>query len=582
MKMFNLNSIRNKLLIGGIILLTIPLIILGLFGYKKSESSLNELGAINLQNSVEMTIEMIETLNKEVEKGNISLEEAQEEVKVAILGEKGSDGTRPVNENLNLGENGYIFILDQNGNQLAHPNIEGQNVWEEKDDRGVKFTQEMIQTGNSGGGFTYYDWPLPNNDRQVEPKVTYAKTDPHWDWVINASTYMMDFNAPANAILHAVMMVVGISLVVGIAMIWYFTTNISKPIEMVTNRMILLADGDLSQKEIQIKAKDETGQLSLALNRMQTNLREIIQNIFNASETITSRSEELTQAANEVMAGSEQIASTMQELASGTETGANHTSNLSDTMSSFSLKIDEANENGIHAQQSSNEVLEITNDGYHLMEQSTLQMNAINKIVREAVDKVHNLDAQSQKISELVVVIEDIAEQTNLLALNAAIEAARAGEHGQGFAVVADEVRKLAEEVSESVADITEIVNGIQQETGNVTESLQTGYEVVENGTKQIMETGDAFNTISESIKAMVKNIEIVRNNLSEITNEGQEMNTFIQEIAAISEESAAGIEQTSASSQQSSSAMQEVSSSTNDLSKLAEELNELIRQFKL
>src|SRR5699024_3137957 len=110
-------------------------------------------------------------------------------------------------------------------------------------------------------------------------------------------------------------------------------------------------------------------------------------------------------------------------------------------------------------------------EGYQLMEKSTNQMNTINDIVRNAVDNVQSLDEQSQKISELVAVIEDIAEQTNLLALNAAIEAARAGEHGQGFAVVANEVRMLAEGVAVSVTDITDIVNSIQHESSEVAES---------------------------------------------------------------------------------------------------------------
>jgi len=224
----------------------------------------------------------------------------------------------------------------------------------------------------------------------------------------------------------------------------------------------------------------------------------------------------------------------------------------------------------------------MTNNGYALMEKSTAQMDTIDEIVRGAVENVQTLNSQSQKISELVAVIEDIAEQTNLLALNAAIEAARAGEHGQGFAVVADEVRKLAEGVSHSVTDITDIVSSIQRETDHVTGALENGYEEVEQGTEQITSTGEAFSDISTAVQEMVRNIQVVSDNLSDISGESQEMNSSIQEVAAISEESAAGVEETSAASEQTSSAMQEVSANSNDLAKLAEKLNSLVRQFKL
>src|SRR5699024_4593667 len=128
---------------------------------------------------------------------------------------------------------------------------------------------------------------------------------------------------------------------------------------------------------------------------------------------------------------------TMQELASGAESEANHASDMSENIGIFIGKINEANNNGQIAQHKSTDVLEMTNEGFKSMDQSTEQMQKINNIVREAVDKVQNLDEQSQQISELVSVIQSIADQTNLLALNAAIEAARAGEQGKGFAVVA-------------------------------------------------------------------------------------------------------------------------------------------------
>ena len=363
----------------------------------------------------------------------------------------------------------------------------------------------------------------------------------------------------------------------------FFTSNsISKPIRLVMNRMGLIADGDLSNEPLETKLSDEIGQLVVATNEMSLNTRNLLNEINDVSGTVSSQSEELTQSAGEVKAGTEQIAITMEDLATGTESQADNASNLSFLMESFVTKVMDANENGEHIQQSSNTVLEMTDEGRQLMESSTKQMAVIDQIVHDAVQKVEGLDEHSQQISELVSVIQDIAAQTNLLALNAAIEAARAGEHGKGFSVVAEEVKKLAEQSSESVTNITQIVDRIQSESSLVAASLQEGYKDVEQGTEQIKTTGETFAMISAAVIEMVDRIQIVSNNLSDIAANSQEMSGSIQEIAAISEESAAGVEQTSASSEQASSAMEEVANSSSDLANLAEELNKLVQQFKL
>src|SRR5699024_2429882 len=131
---------------------------------------------------------------------NLTLEEAQEQVKEALIGEKQSDGSRKITEQIDLGENGYIFILDQDGVFMGHPFSEGNNEWDAEDANGVKFIQEMVLAGGNGG-FTHYDWPLPNDETSLAPKVTYSQTDSKWNWTINGSTYMQDFNEPANEIL---------------------------------------------------------------------------------------------------------------------------------------------------------------------------------------------------------------------------------------------------------------------------------------------------------------------------------------------------------------------------------------------
>ncbi|SEK22571.1 methyl-accepting chemotaxis protein [Carnobacterium iners] len=377
--------------------------------------------------------------------------------------------------------------------------------------------------------------------------------------------------------------IVTIIVAVFSAIIAYITSrNITRPIKLVMKQMKEISDGNLKVEPLTVATKDETGQLSESMNVMQNVLKEMIHNLSVASETLTANSEELTQSAFEVKAGSEQVATTMQELATGSETQANTASSLSIVMGNFTKKVQDTNKRGDQINKTSQQVLEMTNQGAELMESSTQQMQKIDRIVQDTVEKMGTLDNQTKEISDLVSIIQTVADQTNLLALNAAIEAARAGEHGRGFAVVADEVRKLAEQVAVSIADITGFVNTIQKESKNVRESLQIGYTEVEEGTAQIKTTGKTFNKISKSVTSMVSEIQQISNNLESIAVNSEIMGSSIEEIAAVSEESAAGVEETSAATQQISSSMEEVSGNSEHLAALAENLSQMVNKFKL
>lgn len=382
--------------------------------------------------------------------------------------------------------------------------------------------------------------------------------------------------------LYTVSIITVTALIGGIIIALIATTVVSRPITKVRDRMSLIANGDLSNEPLELKTQDETGQLVEATNKMADNMRLLLKEISSVSESVSTQSQEMAQSANEVKAGSEQIVMTMQELATAAESQANNASEVASTMGSFTEGVQEMNISGSQISDSTNEVLQMTDSGSELMEQSIDQMTKIDSIVQDAVHKVQGLDSHAKQISMLVNIIKDVAEQTNLLALNAAIEAARAGENGRGFAVVADEVRKLAEQVGNSVTDITAIVNNIQTETTNVVESLQNGYVEVEKGTDQMKTTGDTFRKINQAMKEVAISIQNVRDRLTTIAASSQEVNSSFEEIASISEESAAGVEQASASAQQTNSSMEEMAASSEQLANLAEKLNELVNRFKL
>ena len=89
--------------------------------------------------------------------------------------------------NIDLGENGYFIAYSKNGIELMHPTLETQNVWNvtDKSDNSFLFVQDQISKAISGGGYTYYTWNRPNSN-ELGKKVSYSKLDKNWGWVITS------------------------------------------------------------------------------------------------------------------------------------------------------------------------------------------------------------------------------------------------------------------------------------------------------------------------------------------------------------------------------------------------------------
>jgi methyl-accepting chemotaxis protein len=432
-----------------------------------------------------------------------------------------------------------MYVYDQTGIVVAHPSLEGKNLIASKSPDGVMFAEDLIKTGKNGGGFVRFDWPTLTDPNTNAPKINYSELEPHWGWVLVASTYMSDFNKGAAGIFNTLVITLIGALVLGGIIIFLFSGRITKPMETIAEHVKRIANGDLTEN-IKIRSKDEVGQLAASVNDMLDRFRLLIGGILTTSHSVA--------------AASEQISASTEQIASGSTTQAGNAQTIIELFKELSSAINNVAKTAEEAAELANQTTRTALEGGNAV---SISVDGMNKIS----EQMGRLEQDSNKIGEIIEVIDDIAEQTNLLALNAAIEAARAGEQGRGFAVVADEVRKLAERSGEATKQITLIIKGMQH---NTKESVDS----VADGLAKSIQTGKAFDNIVSMVNNSAQKVtEIAAASEQQAAQSGEVMQS-VESIAATSQESAAASEETAATSQ--------------SLASLAEELNKSVSVFKV
>ncbi|MFC0189682.1 methyl-accepting chemotaxis protein [Fictibacillus aquaticus] len=393
-------------------------------------------------------------------------------------------------------------------------------------------------------------------------------------------------NQEAMALVEEIIFIVsiiGVAVVVlAIAAGTYISRMISRPVSRMTVMLKDIAEGDLTMDPIQVKNKDEIGDLADGINSMGTNLAKLIRQVRTSAEHVASSAEELTASAGQTAQATEQIASAVEEVAGGSQHQVRSVEQIAesiDALKNGTLQIFESMNKMAEASGSS---LEAAAGGNEAITRTVSQMDVISKSITETAFAVKDLGEKSQEINKIVDVITDISGQTNLLALNAAIEAARAGEQGKGFAVVANEVRKLAEQSAQSANQIGEIIFMIQELTDNAVKAMNKGTLEVENGTHLVRESGQAFTVLKESVVLVSKQVDEVAAATEAINSNTIHVADSIQYISQMAETAASTTQEVSASTEEQLASMEEIMSSSTALADMAEELNSSIRQFRV
>ncbi len=331
------------------------------------------------------------------------------------------------------------------------------------------------------------------------------------------------------------------------------------PVSEMVSQSERVANGDLRSYETKeldkkLSSQDEIGQLTRGYKTMLDSLRDLIRQVGDSANAVSSASTEISSTTEEMAAGAQQQSSQTSEVAAAIE---QMTKTLLETTANIRKVADGANQARLDAEQ-----------GGKVVEETIGGMRRISSVVTQSAEQVKVLGSSSDKIGEIIEVIDDIADQTNLLALNAAIEAARAGDQGRGFAVVADEVRKLAERTSKATKEISMMIHQIQTDTRHAVDSMSKGTLEVTAGIVLAERAGGMLNNIvgnAQSVSDMVAHIAAAS---EEQSSTSEQISKNVVSISTVTQESASGTQQ--------------IARTSEDLSRLTENLMQIINRFNL
>lgn len=357
--------------------------------------------------------------------------------------------------------------------------------------------------------------------------LLYAARVADTPWTLLVAVDRADAMAPIWGTVKAAALVALLCMVAAGLLLSFFTSRQLRRLGEVRNALhdIASGEGDLSQR-LSSSGHDELAQIALAFNRFVDKIEAVLLRIRESSESVRTTTDEISSGNLNLSERTEHQASSLQTTAAAME-------QLTSTVHQNAESAREARELATAAS-------DVAQRG--------------GEVAQRAVQTMHEINGSSQRISEILGVIDGIAFQTNILALNAAVEAARAGDQGRGFAVVAGEVRTLAQRSATAAKEIKVLINASQQH--------------VDAGSRFVNEAGT---TIQET----VRRVHQVSALITEISHASQEQSSGI---ASISE----AVAQMDVGTQQNAALVEQATAAAQSLNEQAHRLADTIADFKL
>ncbi|WCN11049.1 methyl-accepting chemotaxis protein [Marinomonas mediterranea] len=343
-----------------------------------------------------------------------------------------------------------------------------------------------------------------------------------------------------------------ISIIAALIVALWVSRSIRTPLAEVMRVLGDVAKGDFTQHS-NVKTKDEFGELSKWVNSLVARLKDVMQQVSEASGKV----ENAAHQTHEIAETSQHLMSSQNEKTTG----------VASAMTEMAATVNEVAKN---AENSLNKIQSVDKNAEESRDKMQHNIDEVEKLVAQlehSTTLVNNVNEHSKNIDQILEVIQGIAEQTNLLALNAAIEAARAGEQGRGFAVVADEVRTLATRTHQSTEEIQTVIQQLQKGVKETVVSM----EQCRNNAYTSMDEARNVGTTLDSLRSM----------MSDIRDLSMQIATAAEQQSLVAQEINQSVHEISDSSETASAEALKGQRSSLSMTELAAEQMQLVAQFK-